>query len=167
MNDGVGYLVERATGKVVKTKFRKLRGSDAKRLVEAGWSFDWTRVDPRTCEAYALLTVDGGEIQGVIALADDPANNAIYVDLVESAPHNIGSRGRYQGVGAHLFAYAGLLCFERGYDALYFDAKTNLIDYYSRRMGASRLGGSSRMIIERDALRALVDHCYGGDDREG
>ena len=78
-----------------------------------GWVFDWGGI-------YAAANVDkvlelraagDGRAQGLLAVKDDPANDAVFVADVEAAPHNSGFnksvQGKeYSGVGAHLFAEA-------------------------------------------------------------
>ncbi len=57
---------------------------------------------------------------------------------------------------------AGKLAFENGYDFIYFDAKTGLINYYRNELGAYATGFGGRMILEGTALKELMNNYFGG-----
>ena len=102
------------------------------------------------------------QLQGLIASRIETSNQAVHVDIVESAPHNYGHNGQYEGVGGHLFAFACKSAFDNGYSYIYFDAKTDLIRYYQEKLGAEQLGRSHRMIIEGESFLNLIQSYYGG-----
>lgn len=77
-----------------------------KKMNEEGWLFDWSIPHSNGYEIYELLLKNTNERQGLIALKHIRDQLYTHVDIVESAPHNLGSKGIYQGVGAHLFAIA-------------------------------------------------------------
>jgi len=84
------------------------------------------------------------------------------IDIIETAPHNFGHYGKFMGVGGHLFAFACKQAYDNGYDYIYFDSKTPLIEYYKKVLGAVQLGSSQRMIIEDEAFANLLNAYYGG-----
>lgn len=90
---------------------------------------------------------------------------AIHINIVESAPHNTGFKNNtkeYEGVGGHLFAEAVKQSFENGYDGfVFFEAKTELFEYYSKELGAVRMGNSNRMYIGNEASIRLFNKYYG------
>jgi hypothetical protein len=156
-------LIHRETGKVLKTAIKKYT---PKKNDLRNWKFDWTLPINQRYEVYALTLENDDELQGLIALKDEQNNMAIHIDILETAPHNYGSQGKYEGVGGHLFAFAGKLSIEKGYGFIYFDAKTDLIEYYKKRLGAKQLGTSQRMVLEGEELLRLVEAYYGGEHDE-
>ena len=87
-------------------------------------------------------------------------NYAVHLDIMETAPHNYGHNGKYEGVGAHLFAFACKMAEDAGVDLVYFDAKTKLIKYYEQKVGAKHLF-DRRMAIEGLAFKELIEKYYG------
>ncbi len=152
-------LKARNTGDILDTEIRPCI-PDFQKLKKAGWFFDWSLTQKKGFDVYALTLKGDKEIQGLISLQKEPYNQAVHIDIVETAPHNFGSKGKYIGVGGHLFAFAGNLSMESGYDCIYFEAKTDLIDYYTSRLGAKQIGNSQLMILEGEELSKLVKEYY-------
>ena len=100
------------------------------------------------------------EIQGLIAVTDKPEDYALYIDIAESAPHNIGDNKIYEGVGGHLFAIAAIESVKRGYDGyLFLDAKNvQLVEYYKQKFGATLMGipHPYRMYIDERSAHKLI-----------
>lgn len=149
-------LRDNATGKLLDTQFSIAGIEQLAGLKKQGWKFDWLR-PIRDGDQVVQLRIKGDrKIQGLIAFKDVPNDHAIYVDLVESAPTNIGSDGKYKGVGGHLFAIACRESVRRGYGGfVYFDSKTNLIDHYKKELGAMQISGQ-RMYISNQAAEKLI-----------
>lgn len=120
------------------------------------WSFNWNKVIKEDMNVKALKVVNSDEIQGLIATTIDPSGG-LYVKLVESAIQNRGNDKKYSGVGAHLFAIACKEAKDNGIDFIYFDSKTNLIDYYRKKLGAVQIGNSQRMFIDSEAFELLIN----------
>lgn len=79
------------------------------------------------------------------------------MDIVETAPHNFGHEGRYEGVGGHLFAIACKLSLDAGCDGyVAFTAKTNLIEHYQETLNAKVLNGQ-RMFIDENVAKELIE----------
>ena len=90
---------------------------------------------------------------------------AVYVNIAESAPHNIGRDKRYNGVGGHLFAIAARISYEKGYGGFIFmDAKNvELVKHYSKALGAVLIGRPHpyRMFVdEENAVKLLNKYTF-------
>ena len=80
--------------------------------------------------------------------------------LVESAPFNKGKSKVYSGVPGNLVAFACRLSFQRGFEGnVSFISKTQLIEHYSKTLGALHFGGRL-MIIESGAALILIDKYF-------
>lgn len=124
---------------------------------EDGWDsgFDWRIYFHRKVEVYKMVISNTADIQGVIALED--ADDHVFVHAVESAPRNRKNKVFYP-VGAVLFAFACRISLLKGYDGyVALQAKTQLIPYYTKLLGARRIGTSTKMYIPEVAARQLVE----------
>jgi len=78
------------------------------------------------------------------------------MELLESAPFNLGKRKLYEGVPGNLVAYACKISFQQGFDGFVsFTAKTKLIAHYENTLGAYHFG-NHLMIINAQAALQLV-----------
>ncbi len=150
-------------GKIVSTRFETIHPNKAD---FREWQFDWS--DRGKAHEFKALYADGDDrIQGMLEYSDVQSDKSVFVHLVESAPFNSPNNPNftgvkeYNGVGAHLFAEAVKMSYERGYDGyVFFDSKTKLIDYYEKELGAVRIG-TTRMFIGGKASRDLYERYYG------
>ena len=147
-------LEDKKTGKEINTEIKPYK---PKLKDLQGWKFDWTK--EKDSNISALYLENDKVIQGLIATRLDSNSNAVYVKLVETAPHNYGKNGEYAGVGAHLFAHACKEAKDNNFNAVYFDSKTKLKDHYAKTLGATVLFGD-RMIIEHEAFNYLIKKYY-------
>ena len=151
-------LEKTATGEFVKTSFAPASVSDLNNL---NWKFNWNDIDLSYAKIFKLLADGDNRIQGLIALSDFPKDRAIYVNIAESAPHNMGSKKEYYGVGGHLFAIAAFYSYKSGYGGFVFmDAKNmELVEHYKNALGAKLLGipHPYRMFIDEDAAQKLLE----------
>ena len=110
-------------------------------------------------EVYKLTIVNNPNIiQGLLCLTIE--QDHIFMDLLESAPFNIGKHKIYEGVAGNLVAYACKISFQKGFEGyVAFTAKTRLIDHYERTLGACHFK-NQRMIIETPAARILVEKYF-------
>lgn len=110
-------------------------------------------------EVYKLTIVNNPNIvQGLLSITIE--SDHILINLLESAPFNIGTNKLYQGVAGNLVAYACQTSFQNGFDGFVaFTAKTKLIKHYEKSLGAYHLGGH-RMIIPQHAAQLLVDKYF-------
>jgi hypothetical protein len=132
-------LVEVATGTELQTIFSIASDDDLYGLKERGWLFDWTANELRKTNIYKLLIDGDATIQGLVSA--EVIRGAVYIHLVESAPHNRGKEKLYEGVGGHLFAIAMKLSTVNGFGGyVFFEAKNmELVVHYTEMLGASRV----------------------------
>lgn len=125
-----------------------------------GWNFDWLADDLINATVYKLTIENNKEIQGLVAITDFIKSRAVYVNIAESAPHNIGKSKRYEGVGGHLFAIAAAESMKKGYGGFMFlDAKNvDLVEHYTRMLGAKLLGipHPYRLVVEEEEASQLL-----------
>ena len=145
------------TGDSFETDVLRLTRMDVKNITKKnGWNFDWkSEFLMPDRDVYKLTIVNNIEIvQGLISLSVTPDN--VYVHLIENAPFNIGKNKTYEGVAGNLMAYACKLSFKHGTDGyVSFRAKTKLIDYYCKSLGAVHFGGHLLVIQTEPALKLL------------
>ena len=160
-------LEEVATGNLIQTTFSLATSADIKGLDNKGWLFDWKDEELKYCNVYKLQLKDDDVIQGFVAAEVVPG--AVYVHIVEAAPHNQPPNKKYAGVGGHLFAIAVKLSLANGFGGyVYFDAKNQeLVNHYSETLNAQLLGArihEYRMVIhEDDAQKLIVQYTMEGD----
>ena len=150
-------ILNTISGDSFQTEVSRMTSADLKVSVKKnGWSFDWkSEFNDLKKEVYKLTIVNNSNIiQGLLSLTIE--QDYIYINLLESAPFNIGKNKLYEGVAGNLVAFACKVSFQKGYDGFVaFTAKTNLIKHYEESLGASHFK-NQRMIIETEASKKLV-----------
>lgn len=149
---------------IVKTEVKeiKYRKADFK-----GWLFDWSETEKKGYQILALYADGDDRIQGAVSIKTRKDNLTVEIDIAESAPfnnsYNKKIKGKeYNGVGVHLFAEVCKRSFDLGYDGyVEFIAKTNLISYYQKELGAVVIGGQ-KMVIDEFSAKKLVNRYYKG-----
>ncbi len=151
-------LEDAKTGIIKPTSFSEASVSELSSL--KGWNFDWTDNQLKNSEIYKLIIKGDARIQGLIAITDYQKDKAVYVDIAESAPHNLGDNKEYNGVGGHLFAIAAKISMDKGYGGFVFmDAKnTELVSHYQKTLGAVLLGHPHpyRMFIDEASAERIL-----------
>ena len=145
------------TGEVFQTEFSEV---SSKEIKKKEWLFDWHKeLKDKNNKVYKMTTVENKNIiQGLVSLNVD--EEFVFVNLVENAKFNRGKAKIYLGVGGNLFAYACLKSKELGFDGYVgFTAKTSLIDYYTKTLGAEVAMGQ-RMYIGEEAAEKLIQHYF-------
>ena len=148
-------LEDKHTGEEVETEYGsiKINSIDQRKLKKEGWKFNWSKTPG---EVYALRVKGSRDIQGLISFRHEMGYTEVH--LVESNPHNIGRNGRYTGVGGHLFAIA---CYKSRLNGnggfVTFVAKSNLIEHYRSKIGATQIGNSNKMYISEKTAASLID----------
>lgn len=160
-------LIERTTEKIVSTRYEEAKNKELYELKGQGWNFDWTADELTETTVYKLMLQNDDAIQGLVAITDYTRDRALYVNIAESAPHNLGKEKQFKGVGGHLFAIAANESVKKGYGGfLFLDAKNiELVEHYQNAFGAIWIGGPHqyRMIIdELSAQRLLQEYTLGG-----
>ena len=78
-------------------------------------------------------------MQGLISV--EAKADHLYMHLLENAPFNKRKSKMYAGVAGNLVAFACRLSFQRGFEGnVSFISKTQLIDHYSKTLGAIHVG---------------------------
>lgn len=152
-------LIEIASGKIVPTQYSLATKSELNLI---GWNFNWLDTELSKSDIYKLTLKADNKIQALIAIDDFKNDNAVYVRLAESAPHNIGDNKLYSGVGGHLFAIAIKKSIEKGYGGFIFmDAKNiDLVEHYKNTLRAIHIGGVHpyRMYIDEENAQKILKY---------
>jgi len=163
------FIIDRLTNSVVntisgdsfQTEISILSKSDLKTVLKKnGWNFNWrAEYNDLTKEVYKLTIVNNPNIiQGLISITVE--TDHIFMNLLESAPFNIGKSKLYEGVAGNLVAYACKLSFQKGFEGFVaFTAKTKLIEHYEKTLGAYHLI-NQRMIIDTNSSMKLVNKYF-------
>ena len=133
-----GFIIDRLTNSILntisgdsfQTEVVRLGKSDLKHITKnKGWNFKWKlEFDEIKKEVYKLTIVNNPIIiQGILSVSIE--QDHVFMDLLESAPFNIGKHKIYEGVAGNLVAYACKISFQRGFEGyVAFTAKTKLIE---------------------------------------
>ena len=163
------FIIDRLTNSIQNTisgdsfptEVSLLTKIDIKQITKKnGWNFNWkSEFDNNAKEVYKLTISNNPTIiQGIICLTIE--TDHVFMDLVESAPFNIGKNKLYEGVSGNLVAFACKVSFQKGFEGFVaFDAKTKLIQHYEKLLGAYTLGGQ-RMIIPTKPAQILIDKYF-------
>lgn len=125
-----------------------------------GWQFTWRKLfQMEGAEFYKLSTVTTpNSIEGMLMLTLIE-EEMLFMNNIEIAPHNYGSKGEYENVAGCLIAYACYKSFELGKNHylgyLSFDSKTQLIELYQNKYGSTHARGQ-KMFFDPDAGKALM-----------
>lgn len=154
-------ILNTISGDSFRTEVSLFTKTDIKQVTKkSGWSFNWkSEFDNNAKEVYKLtISNNPNIIQGLLSLTIE--TDHVFMNLVESAPFNIGKNKLYEGVAGNLVSYACKVSFQKGFEGFVaFDAKTKLIPHYEKTLGAHRFGGQ-RMIIPTDAAQILLDKYF-------
>jgi hypothetical protein len=149
------------SGDSFQTEVSSFTTKDLKQTTKKnGWNFNWKKeLSNNAREVYKLTIVNNPDIiQGVISFT--VKTDHIYLDLIESAPFNLGSNKIYEGVAGNLVAFACKVSFQRGFDGFCsFTAKSKLIKHYEKTLGAYHFG-NHLMILETKASSILVNKYF-------
>lgn len=151
-------LICSETGEEFDTEFHEISVDSkyASELQKNGWKFDWSVPAKEGYSIYALYLKGDKVVQGLIALKHIVKEYYTFVDLLESAPYNIGQKGKYKGVGAHLFAIACKLSWNVGNEGyVQFIAKTNLIEHYAKSVGAKLIENQAMYIDSYNSIKLI------------
>lgn len=157
-------LVCNETGEKCDTEYRLVARTitiqDAITLKAEGWKFDWSIPHKNGYEVYELLLKDDNEVQGMIAFKHIREQYYTHVDIVEASPDNVGSQGRYKGVGAHLFAIACKHSWDAGNEGyVQFTAKSDLVEHYKKMLNAKCIDWHTLYIDSYGAI-ALINKYF-------
>ncbi len=161
IDDLTNSIKNRISGDSFQTEVAKLVTKDLKSVTKkAGWNFNWrAELDDDVNEVYKLTIVNNpAVIQGLISLKIE--DDHVFMNLLESAPFNMGKEKLYEGVPGNLVAYVCKVSFRHGHNGFVaFTAKTKLIEHYEKTLGAYHFGGH-KMIIPTEAAKKLIDRYF-------
>ncbi|MCF8366313.1 MAG: hypothetical protein K9H16_11060 [Bacteroidales bacterium] len=154
-------ILNRISGDSFRTDVSLVSRSDLSLVTKSkGWLFNWkyefVQIER---EVYKLTIVDNPNIiQGLLSVTIK--SDHVFMNLLESAPFNLGKDKIYVGVPGNLVAFACKLSFQRGGEGFVsFESKTKLIDHYIKTLGASHLGGNL-MVIDSIAAKRLIEKYF-------
>lgn len=134
-------------------------------LKKEGWNFNWRQLAKVEGSRLYKITLEEtpSKIEGVLMLTlfND---EMLFMNNIEVAPHNLGKGKEYDNVAGCLLAFACKESFERGkgnYQGfLSFDSKTELIELYAHKYGASVAMGN-KMLFDPQTGRKLMKKYLG------
>jgi len=149
------------SGDSFATEVIRLTKTDLKQTTKKnGWNFDWKQELNNNSREVYKLTISNNQtiIQGILSFSIK--RDHIYLELIESAPFNLGRNKLYEGVPGNLVAFACKVSFQNGFDGFVsFTAKTKLIEHYEKTLGAYHFG-NHLMIIHTKAAQLLIDKYF-------
>lgn len=149
------------SGDSFQTEVSRLTSVDLKAIAKKNkWIFDWkSEFNDIKKEVYKLTIVNNSSIiQGLISITIE--QDHVFMNLLESAPFNLGKNKLYEGVAGNLVAFACKVSFQKDFEGfIAFTAKTNLIKHYEESLGAFHFK-DQRMIIETLASKKLVQKYF-------
>ena len=149
------------SGDSLPTEVARLTNKDVKLITKKnGWNFNWKKeLDNHAKEVYKLTVQNNPDIiQGLLSITIEADH--IFMDLLESAPFNIGKNKLYEGVAGNLVAYACKISYQHGFEGyIAFTAKTKLIEHYENTLGAYHFS-KQRMILPSTSAKVLIEKYF-------
>jgi hypothetical protein len=133
-------------------------------LKKDGWKFDWNKlIKEKNTKTYVLrLKNTTKSIEGVLQLRIE--NDMLIMDVIEIAPHNFSSTNkRFDYVAGCLIAFACRESFkiEGNYKGfLTFISKTEIIEWYKIKYGATQALGQRMYIDDLCGLKLIEKYLY-------
>lgn len=152
-------LQETASGKTSEALIAEAHWEDTPSR-KNGWQFTWRKLFKTEGALFFRLarTDTPGQTEGLIMLTLIN-NEMLYMNDIEVAPHNFGSGGKFENVAGCLLAFACYKSFELGsgpYQGyLSFDSKTQLIELYQEKYGATFAMGQ-KMFFDPSSGKKLM-----------
>lgn len=152
------YIYDLGYNKLIEAEIILVSGEMP--FIKDDWKFDWNElIKEKNTKTYLLrLKNDIQSVEGILQLRLE--NDILIMDVIEIAPHNLGSSNKkFDYVAGCLIAFACRESFkiEGNYKGfLSFTAKTELIEWYKKKYGATQALGQ-RMYIEDLAGLKLIE----------
>ncbi len=166
------------TGDIVETEVITLTRKSflAKFNKKTGWFINWSQFD-KGVVVKALVLKGTVDIQGLIAMKDEPDAQAVHILWACTSPNNnvwLYGKKEYSGVGGHLFAVAGRFSVELGYGGfVYGEAMDAEIEqHYINRYGAQHFAYGEppheyRIIISEGPMAKIMEeYTYDETDEQ-
>ncbi|RYM34993.1 hypothetical protein ERX46_06365 [Brumimicrobium glaciale] len=158
----MAFILDLGSNKLIKVEIISASGKMPTK--KDGWKFDWKILSKeKGSESYVLRLKDTSQnIEGILQLKVE--SNMLIMDVIEIAPHNLGSTNkRYDFVAGCLIAFA---CREslkmqgdyRGF--VTFTSKTNLISWCKSKYGATQAIGQRMYIDDVVGLKLINKYLY-------
>jgi len=152
-------LIENKTGLIKKAliELATLKEIPPKK---GGWKFTWRKlIKTEGSSVYRISLLETpSRVEGLVMLTL-MFDEMIYMNDIEVAPHNYGRNGEYENVAGCLIAFACKESFEKGKNDyrgfLSFDSKTQLIEFYARKYGATVARGSKMYIGPKEGKELI------------
>jgi hypothetical protein len=147
-------LVLNATGKKEDAFAAPIKAAEIRRH-QHQFEFDFISISKKFVVYKLYLENQTDIIQGLVAFRYQKD----YLDCVNMEINGFNKRGisLYSGVGKCMVALCCKISTDNGSEGyISFEAKNRLIPYY-QRLGAKRIGASSRMFLDDVAAQKLVD----------
>lgn len=133
-------------------------------LKKDGWKFDWNKlIKEKNTKTYLLrLKNNPKSVEGLLQLRIE--SDMLIMDVIEIAPHNFSSSNKkFDYVAGCLLAFACRESFkiEGNYKGfLTFTSKTNLIEWYKKKYGATQVLGQRMYIEDTIGLKLIEKYLY-------
>lgn len=156
------YIYDLGNNKLIEVEI--ILTSTKTTLKTEGWKFDWNQlVKEKNTSTYLLkLKNNPHSIEGLLQLKIE--SDMLILNLIEIAPHNFSSSNKkFDDVAGCLIAFACRESFKidgnyRGY--LTFTSKTNLIEWYKDKYGATQVLGQQMFIDDVMGLKLIEKYLY-------
>lgn len=166
LDEIVPCLKDNETGEIKETAVFKIESRSFldNFTEEKGWGIDWNKI-PKEIDVFALGLKDSGEIQGLVAVKNEPESKVVQLHWACTAPRNnkhlFGSQ-RYAGVGGHLFAIAVDMSIKWGYEGYVYGYALNkeLLNHYIEVLGCFFVGirHPYHFLLEPKSARKLLEN---------
>lgn len=151
------YVIDTSSGERVLVEITK-SNSRYIPLKKNGWLFNWRLAyKNQFSKIYLLRKKEDQEILGALELME--VDGRLIMNLIEVSPDNKGKNKSFERIAGILIGYACKETFklETNYKGfLIFDSKTELIEYYEKQYGATRIVGQ-KMVIGPQAGKILIN----------
>lgn len=158
------HIIEAETGTEFLAEITTFGESDLS-ILKGNWKFDWKGLLEIEEALLFKLTLknQSSSAEGLLMLTL-VNEEALFMNNVEVAPHNYGSKGKYENVAGALISYACEKSFESGkgdyVGFLSFQSKSSLVSLYQEKYGAT-LAIGRRMYIEPGQAKRLMEKYLG------
>jgi hypothetical protein len=150
-------IENRISGDSFATDVIKLKVDELEHLTK-GWKFNWSKEFSLGTVFKLVIRFAPEVIQGLISISDK--GDHIFMNLIESAPHNYGTKKVYEGVAGNLVAFACKVSLLKGYSGIVvFEAKTKLIEHYKLTLQAEMIT-RNRMFIDSKPALYLIEKYF-------
>ncbi len=150
-------IVNTISGDSFPTDVHPFSKADLKNVtLKNGWLFKWSNEFKQSDRQVFKLSIQNNPtiIQGLLSISD--LKDHFYLNLIESAPFNLGKNKLYEGVPRNLFSFTCKTSWKKGYQGFVsFTSKSKLVDHYEKTLGATHVGGNKMIIFPQQALKLI------------